>query len=124
MARHDDFSLYGGNTKVPFKLSAINLKCEVVYREKKRDCILVQVAEEAKIMAVWGDDGILGNAHLVQALYYLHEKMETEGWGGTCPSSHSIQGWSSMPPLGTHCRAQQSQHSRGRFYLFIYFSQT
>lgn len=91
---------------------------------KKRDCLLVQVAEEAKIMAVWGNDGILGNAHLVQALYYLHEKMETEGWGVTCPSSHSIQGWSSMSPPGTHCRAQQSQHSRGRFYLFIYFSQT
>lgn len=34
MARHTDFSLYGGNTKVPFKLSAINLKCEVVYRKK------------------------------------------------------------------------------------------
>ena len=45
-------------------------------QEKKKGCdyILVQVAEEAKNMAAWGNDGILGNAHLVQALYYLHEK--------------------------------------------------
>lgn len=67
-------------------------------------------------MAVLGNDGSLGNAHLVEVLHQVHEKMEAQGGEGACPRSPSIWGWSSLSPPGTHCGALQSQHCRRSFF--------
>ena len=122
MARHTDF-LYGGDIKVPFKLNAINLKCEVVYGRKRLWLHSSLGGRRGQNYGSVGQQWNFGKRSSSPGFVLLvRRKWRLRDGGGTCPSSHSIQGWCSMSSLGTHCGAQQSQHGRGSFYLFIFFT--